>query len=252
MRRLAVFVVLLSLSGALRAASALSPDEQKKQNDFKKAYSTSEMLDRVKSLEMLDGAEHPSTWQILAIVASSDQAKEVRLAAFKMLSKVPAHDPGVAHQLCAIFGAIKPMDIEQRLEFIPPLANSEYRFEIISMLVEMGSKMRYPDLVNGAYANSGGVSAGVSGGAVGNVDPNIGIKKLRDHFSKFLTEFNLIAKSEIKEPDKDSPMALKKWWDAHGSKVLAADKELTEKYRAEEHAANDKINPLVPKAAEKK
>src|SRR5260370_29007530 len=144
------------------------------------------------------------------------------------------------------------MDIEQWLGFIPSLANSEYRFEIISMLVEMGAKMRYPDLVNGAYNNGGGVSAGVNGGAVGNVDPNIGIKKLRDHFSKFLTEFNLIAKSEIKEPDKDSPMQLKKWWDAHGSKVLAADKELTEKYRAEEHAANDKINPLDPKAAEKK
>ena len=237
--RTVALLLLMGVSTLLRA-EAVSPDEVKKQNEFKQAYSTPERGDRVKALEMLKGLTHLSTAEILATVASVDQYKEVRVEAFKMLSQIPARDPSLAHAMVSAFQATKISDIEVRLEFMPFMKNSEFKYEILDTLVDFGSKLRYPDLITAAYTGGMGFTG----------DPNVMTKKQRAQFVEFLKVFNTIASSDVKEAtDKNTPLQVKKWWEPHRAKVLAADRELNDKYRAEDRAVADKNNPLVPKKA---
>lgn len=239
---LAMFAISWASLGL--GAEPLAPEELQKQNEFKKAYATLERLDRMKALQLLEGATHPSTWELLAAVAQTDNYKEVRTEAFKMLSTMPARDPNLAHILATIFSSIKPNDTEIMLEFMPHLKNSEFKYEIIEAMADTGYKMRYPDLVSGSgYRPSGMVGGGQNG------DPNVQNRKQRAAFEKFLEIFNQITKSDVKELDKNTPGQLRKWWEPRRNKMLLADKEITDKYKAEDRAKADKNNPLIPKTA---
>ncbi len=208
-----------ALSFVHAAVAPLSPEESKKQEDFKKAYGSTGKKDRIEAVQHLDGCAHPTTIQMLQTVISVDTYPEVKGAAFRILTNVPATDPGVSQMCAQIFDSLKPMDFETHMEFVPQLRNLEFKYPVFEMLCDYGSKLRYPDLVT--YSQYGG-------------DPNVQIRKTRAEFDKFLKAFNLVTNAGLPLQDKNTPSTIRTWWNNNKDKILATDKELLEKYRAED------------------
>ena len=214
-----VAVFFVGLLTCVHAATPLSPEESKKQDEFKKAYENTGKKDRVEAVQKLDGCTHPSSVQMLQTVIAIDTFPEVKGAAFRVLSSLPATDPSVSQMLAQLFDSLKPNDFESHLEFVPQMRNSEFKYAVFEQLCDYGSKLRYPDLIT--YSQYGG-------------DPNIMIRKLRAEFEKFLKAFNLVTNAGLPLQDKNTPATIRTWWTNNKEKFLAADKELLEKYRAED------------------
>jgi hypothetical protein len=226
------------------AAANVSPEELQKQNDFKKGMSSPERLDHVKAVALLEGATHPSSAGLLSTVVQVDPNKEVRLAAFKLLCQMPAKDPGMSQVLVNHFKNIKPNDTDERLEFAEQMKFSEFKYLIFETLSEWGTKLRYPDLLTN-YNNNNSGNAGANGTVGG--DPNFGIKKQRALFEKFAKVYNGVTGAKITATDREAPLQCRTWWAENKDRVLAADKELAEKYKAEDIALRNKTNTLGPK-----
>jgi len=242
MFRTACALALSLAAGVVVLAADVSFEEVKKQEEFKKAYVDRSQPDHLKTLALLAGATHPSTWEILSTVAAQDPSKEVRAAAFKMLCPMPARTPKLAEQLVALFKEVKFNEADVRSKYAEEMGKSEFKYSIYEALADYGSKMRYPDLV------TGNVRGGLGGG-----DPNKTIRKTREDFENYVQAFNSVTGASIGVKDNHSPDGFKKWWAENKMKILAADRAKAQKYAAEdEAAAHAKGNPLLPKSEQKK
>ncbi|MGD0089302.1 MAG: hypothetical protein ABSE73_05220 [Planctomycetota bacterium] len=246
MRKVVCAILLLFAGEAVLPAADASFDEMKKQEEFKKTYSS--QPDHLKALALLEGASHPSTWELLIKVARVDASPEVRYAAFKMLCAMPAHTPKLAETLATLFGELKNNDIEARTKYAEEMAQSEFKFQICETLAGYGANLRYPSLYTGAPPPGAGGGASFSGG-----DPNVVIKKQRKEFEKFLEAFNKVSGATLLAKDKYAPSTIKKWWEDNKAKVLAEDREKAQKYGAEDKAGQPQgDNPLLPRSGQKK
>src|SRR5438046_4512015 len=126
--RFPVVAVLFLMSTLAAQASQVSPEETKKQNDFKSAYGAPGKLDRVEAVRKLEGCTHPTTIAILQTVISADTAPEVKAAAFRMISTVPATDPGLSALLAQTFNAVKFSDFDTHHAFASEMRNSEFKY----------------------------------------------------------------------------------------------------------------------------
>lgn len=232
---------LLAFAGGL-AAEELSPDEAKAQAEFKKAYVGDDKTMKLKALDLLDGGVHPSTRDLLLTVVRREQEKELRVAALARYAKIPAGDPRPALAIVELFNAVKLNDVEGHLELAGPMKDFEFKYAVCEALAAYGSKLRYQDLVTG-YRPNNSLSPG-SGGSVG--DPNVNIRKQREEFEKYVSAFNKATGAAIAAKDKESPKEFLKWWQQNMDKLAAADRELMQKYRAEELARLNTKNPLLP------
>lgn len=231
-KKMAQLVVAFAffMIGCAQAATPLSPEELKKQNEFKKAYDNPGKKDRVEAVHMLDGCTHPSTISILNTVIATETFTEVKAAAFRQLSTIPVTDPALSQMLAQIFDSLKPNDFEAHLEFVPQMRNSEFKYALYEVMSDYGSKLRYPDLItNSQYGG----------------DPNVMIKKTRAEFDKYLKAFNAVTGAGLPLQDKNSPSTLRTWWNNNRDKILAADKELLEKYRHEDIERRNKATALA-------
>jgi len=247
-RTLCVAMLLVPCgTGVLRAAD-LSSEERDKQNEFKKAYNDRTQPDHLKALALLDGLQHPSTWDLLIQVARNDPAKDVRLAAFKRLCPMPARTPKLAETLASVFEDVKFNDSEMRCAYGAEMANSEFKYSLFEALADYGSKLRYPDLVT----NLGGQNQRQGGGISVSSDPNTMLRRQRGEFEKFVEVFNKLTGANITAHDKTSPATVRKWWEENKAKFIAADREKATKFAVEDSFNRPKDNPLLPKAAQKK
>lgn len=240
--------VWLCAFGWARAAD-VSADEVKKQNEFRKLYLDPAQLDKTKALAALDGATHPSTWELLVKVAREDASKDVRFAAFKMLCGMPARNLRLAEALASLFAGVKPSASELRLKYAEEMGKSEFKYPVFDALADYGSKLRYPELVSGWQQGNRPAGAGWSN--VGG-DPNIALRRQREDFEKYVEVFNKITGASITAHDKNSPHTIKQWWDENKPKVLKEDREKAQKYAAEDLAKQPRDNPLLPRSAKKK
>ncbi|MCY3024133.1 MAG: hypothetical protein NTW87_34585, partial [Planctomycetota bacterium] len=164
MLRLLCAAVLLSVGAVLLAAEP-SPEEQKrleatkKQEEFKKEYSSKDPNEQLKALDLLDVTTNPESWAFLISAVRQNPSKTVRLAAFKKLCAVPAKTPKLGETLANLFQeAVKPSEVETRIEFAQEMGKSEFKYAIFEALADYGSKLRYPDLYSGTWTgrNQGG------------------------------------------------------------------------------------------------
>jgi len=211
--------------------------------------SSPERIEHMKAIALLEGATHPSSAELLSLVIQVNPNKEVRVAAYKALCQMPSPDPRLSMVLVNLFKNIKPNDMDERLEFAEQMKFSEFKYSIFEVLSDWGTKLRYPDLLTN-YNNTNSGSAGGGNGTVGG-DPNYGIKKQRAAFEKFAKVYNTVTGAKITANDREAPLQCRTWWAENKDKVLAADKALIEKYKAEDLEQRNKTNTLVPKGAEK-
>ncbi|HYG74119.1 MAG TPA: hypothetical protein VEK08_03860 [Planctomycetota bacterium] len=244
-------MLLLLCAIALSHVHAGIPAEDlAKQEEFKKVYNSQYRQDHLAALEKLEGSTHVSTWQILSTVVSVNPFPEVRTAAFKRLSQMPATDPYLSQILVQHFQSLKPNDVDLRIAFAECMGNSEFKYAIFEAMSEYGSKMRYPEFLNlDGYRNEGG-KAGSMNGTIGG-DPNVFIGKQRAEFEKYLKIFNTITKANLSATDKNSPANLKSWWNENKNRVFVLDKNLLEKYKQEELERINKNSTLASKPGEK-
>lgn len=230
----------LVFSFSMRAAFAsASPEEIQKQNDFKKAYASSDKDDHLKAVALLEGATHESTRALLATVIQVDPYKDVQIEAYKLLSQMPARDMSLAQLMVNLFNGHKLTDAETRIAFLGAMKNSEFKYALTEAAAEFANRMRYPDPVSYRPDNT-------ARGGLMSSDPNIGIKKTRAEFEKYLAAFNAFTKATLPAEDKNAPATLKAWVAANRNKLVNADKEVLEKYRLEDKERLDKNNPLLP------
>lgn len=219
------------LSASTLWAAAASPEEVKKQGEFKKAYGSTVTKDRLAALELLVDCNHPSTMSILSTVATSDADKEVRIHAFRRLTRIPARNTGVAKMLTQIFSTAKLKDEKETAElkqgFAEAAADIEFKFDLGNAMTEYFHRnLRYPDLV---------VSAQLSAKAQANAREKIEAE--RKELEEFLTTYNKMFDSDVKNPDKSTPPNIRKFWEKSAGKFAKSDKELTDKYAAEDKEA---------------
>ncbi|MCY3019183.1 MAG: hypothetical protein NTW87_09175 [Planctomycetota bacterium] len=220
-------------AGCCALSAAVSPEETQKQNDFKKAYAAADKNDRKNALQLLNGLTDPSTLALLTSACNNDSDKDVRLEAFRVLSLVPARDTSVAQALVGIFQRIG--DFDQKLEYATHLTNSKFKAAATAAVADWGSRLRYPDLIKPPAPPK---NPPKSNAANKNQppDPNVRINKEREQFTRAFGIFNTLTQANLAGPDKDSPAAIRKWWDANSAKVTAADNDVLAKCKAEDQA----------------
>jgi len=226
---LACAMVLLGAS-ALHAA-APSPEETKKQGEFKKAYGSQVTKDRLAALENLTDCTHPSTMSLLSTVATTDADKEVRIDAFKRLAEMPQRNASVAKMLTQIFTTAKLKEekdtAELKQKFADAAARVEFKFDLGNAMTEYFHRnLRYPDIVIGAQMS-----------AKAQANTRERLEAERNEMEEFLAVYNKMFDSDVKTPDKNTPANIRKYWAANGGKFAKSDKELTDKYAAEDKEA---------------
>jgi hypothetical protein len=243
-----VLVVALLATGSAFSADA-AKEFAAKQQQFKKLYGNNDPTERVTAVAELDGLTDAETLKMLHYVVVNDKAGIVRAAAFEQLTKVPTRNGNHANMLVALFQLVKMTDMDLRLDMARMMANSQFKYAVTDALADFGSKLRYPDpytgTVNRQNHSGGGASTTTN-------DPTAGINRQRKEFEKFISAFNSITNAGLKAADRNSPAEVKKWWEANKAKFAAADREIADKYKAEDQAAKDKDNPLTPDKKDKK
>ncbi|HEY3323509.1 MAG TPA: hypothetical protein VGP72_23855 [Planctomycetota bacterium] len=245
MRNLALSVLLLVCAGAwCSTPTGIPADELDKQTDFKRAYASREKDDHLKALQGLEGCTHPTTWEILATVVRVDQFPDVRLAAYRMLSLMPARDESLSRILVDFFQSLKLNDVDTRCDYVKYMANSEFKYSVTEAMCDYGAnRLTYPDFrtANRDTRNSPFIG-----------DPNVNIKKRREEFEKYVEAFNAATKATITAKNDTAPKQFKTWWSENKDKLYRADKALVDKFRQEDLAARNKNNPLLPKSDKEK
>lgn len=226
----AICLIALCGAGVLHAA-APSPEEVKKQGEFKKAYGSQVTKDRLAALESLTDCTHPSTMTLLSTVATSDADKEVRIEAFKKLAAMPARNSSVAKMLTQIFTTAKLKEekdtAELKQKYAEAAVKSEFKFDLGTAMTEYFHRnLRYPDLVVGTQLS-----------AKAQANAREKLEGERNELEEFLTVYNKLFDTDIKSPDKNTPAGIRKWWEANSGKFAKADKTLTDKYAAEDKEA---------------
>lgn len=227
--RVAILSLAMLCAVGLSAAT-LSPEEQKTQAEFKKAYNNPDKSARTTAISMLDGAKHSSSWALLDGVSKSDPDADVRLAAFTSLAKEPARDSSLARMLAMTYSSIKINDIDTRIAYAKAMGGSEFKADIVNVIGDQLTKMRYPDIPRLIQTQN-------AGGTSDNRRQIEAAKKQRKEFEDLLEAFNAIAKSELTSPTKDTPLTMRKWLDANLAKLAKEDRDLADKYRKEDAEA---------------
>lgn len=202
---------------------AVTPEETKKQGDFREKYRTALSTDqRMAAVKLLDGCHHSSTTKLLQSVVETETRKEIRIAAFEMLCTYPAHDLTLEQLLIALFNRSKPTDLDERMAYARATKGLEFKCAIYDVIADVVSRMRYPDLLSGVVV------------AAGHVDPNVALQKQRDEFAAFLAVFNDLTGATLKATNKSSPLEVKLWWEENRAAYLDKEKTAAQKYIAEE------------------
>ncbi len=230
--------LLLSAStgwSAAAAATAPGPEDLDKQAAFKKLYASREKDDHLKALKALEGSKHASTTDILITVIRVDPFPDVRVAAFRMLSLMPARDETLARILVDFFQSFRLNEVEAHCDYAKYMVNSEFKFLISQALVEYGSHLSYPDLINTRPNARVPTNAG---------DPNVQIRKRREDFEAYSKVFNEVTGANIVPKKDSSPLLFKKWWTENQDRFIRQDRELVEKFRKEDLDAANKLHPF--------
>src|ERR1700759_1017139 len=144
-------VGMIALFGLSRLwAAAASPDEVKKQAEFKKAYGSQVTKERLAAVELLSDCTHPSTWSLLMTVIGADADKAVRIAAYKDLAAMPAHNANLAKTLAQLFTSAKMKEekdtSELKQKFGEAAEKSEFKFDLGNAMTDYFTRtLRYPD-----------------------------------------------------------------------------------------------------------
>jgi hypothetical protein len=224
---IASLLVSFCLRPVLAGDDAVTPEEAKKQDEFREKYKSALSSElRLAAVKLLDGCHHPSTAKLLQAVVETETRKEIRIAAFEMLSTFPAHDLTLEQLLIALFNRSKPTDLDERMAYARATKGLEFKCAIYDVVADFVSKMRYPDLLHGVVL-------------AGHVDPNIALQKQRDEFAAFLAVFNDLTGATLKATNKSSPLEVKLWWDENKAAVLAKEKDSATKYIAEDKAKRE-------------
>jgi hypothetical protein len=227
---------LLGINYCCLLHAAVSPEELQKQNDFKKAYTTPDKLERKKACLLLEGLADSSSLTLLTTVCNGDADNEVRVEAFRVLSKAPVRDNSMARALAGIFQ--QSSNFDQKLEYAKCLENSQFKYVLCGAVSDWASRMRYPDLPKTPPPQTGKKHSPGNDGNAGNKNAafETQINKERDDFSKAFAVFSTMTGASLKEPHSGSPLEIKKWWEANSTKVAAADNALLTKYKTEDQS----------------
>lgn len=219
--------------GSMHSAfgAAVTPEESAKQAEFKKAYGTQVTKDRIAAVDLLDGFSHPSTVTLLSTVANTDMDKDVRIAAVKKMAAIPSRSPATARMLAQMFTNARmkdPNDTTALKQGIAEAASgSEFKFDLgVAMTDYFHRNLRYPDMQ---------IPNNASAKAIANIREKIDAE--RKELTDFLEVYNKMFDTEYKAADKTTPPNIRKWWEANQSKFAIADKQLADKYAAEDKEA---------------
>ena len=213
-------LMFFSAQGLFAAAAAPVPTpEEKALADFSKGMTHAEKAARIAAIAAFEAAKPPpSSWQLFLREATGDPDPDVRRAAFAALAKMPAHDISVAKMLSAVFDGIKMNDAKTSVSFAKAMEPSEFKSDIVSVMVDRLEKMRYPSEPT-AYK-----------GKQPSEKSKEDVKEKRAELKDMLAVFNEIAKSDVAEANKDTPAKIRKWWDVNQAKFVKADSEALAKY----------------------
>lgn len=239
MRKILVPALLGLFTLGLHAAM-ITPEEQKVQQEFTKAYNNPDKTARIAAMSMLEGAKHSSSWSLLAGKATGDPDAEVRLAAFTILAKEPARDTSLARMLAGIYSNIKFNDYDARLAHAKALAPVQFKADVTMAVGTDLTKMRYPDIPRLIQQQT-------ASGSTDNRRQIEAAKKARTEYEGLLEAFNAFAGSELKSPTKETPMTMKKWLDENLPKMAKEDRDLAEKNRKEDAEAEKKAKEAAAK-----
>ena len=233
---IATLAALFFLRPAQCSDEPASPDEIKKQDDFREKYRTALSTDqRMAAVKSLDGCHHVTTSRLLETVVENETRKEIRIAAFELLCTFPAHDLNLEQLLITLFNRSKPSDLDERMAYARATKGLEFKCAIYDVIADFVSKMRYPDLLSGINT-------------AGRLDPNVVLQKQRDEFAAFLAVFNDLTSAGLKATGKSSPLEVKLWWDENRAAYLDKEKNAAQKYLAEEKTKREADWTLKRKA----
>lgn len=212
-------------------AGTVSPEETAKQTEFKKAYGTQVTKDRIAAVDLLDGLTHPSTLTLLTTVANTDMDKDVRVAAVKKIAAVPSRTPANARMLAQMFTNARMKDPKDttalKQGIAEAVAGSEFKYDLGAAMTDYFHRnLRYPDMQ---------IPNNASAKAIANIREKVEAE--RKELTDFLEVYNKMFDTEYKNGDKSTPPNIRKWWEANMSKFALADKQLADKYAAEDKEA---------------
>lgn len=211
-------------AGAVTAqAASLTPEEAKLQAQFKKGYANqSNPGERISAVDALAGAKHPSSWNMLVSVATSDRSQEVRLHAIEVLVACPARDPSIARMVSQCFCALRNADEKLRLPYAKAMSTLPFKHDVAVALSKYLAMLPYPEVYL-IYRNTGR----------SNHDY---VNRVRAEFEVFLNIFNTFVGTHI-EPSAKAEVEVKHWVEDNRAHLIAADQKLIEQYRKEDAEA---------------
>jgi hypothetical protein len=222
MRFIWMSLLLMVFAPQVHAALALAPEltpEQKALIEFQKGVSNPDKSSRVKAIETFEATKPPSTtWPLFVRIASTDPEAEVRHTAFATLAKMPAHDTSLAKMLVSIFDGLKPNDLKERAAIGKLMGPSEFKADVVGALADQVEKLRWPEDPKGYRGKT--VPEKVKDEA----------KEKKAEFSALVNVLVDVGKCDVTEMNKETPVKVKKWWDANQVKLQKADNELLAKY----------------------
>ena len=222
MRWVMLSLLFLLVAPQLQAALALAPEltpEQKALINFEKDIDSPDRAARVKAIETFVATKPTAaSWPLFVRLASADPEAPVRHAAFAALAKMPARDTSLAKLLVSVFEGLKPNDLRERATIGKMMEPSEFKAEIVQALADQVERLRWPEDPKGYRGKA--VSERAKEEA----------KEKKAEFTALVNVLNDVGKCNITEMNKETPVKVKKWWEANQAKLQKADNELLAKY----------------------
>jgi len=218
-------VVMAMVACSLRAADLTPPLSPEKQAlaDFSKGVNNPDKATRIAALEAYAATKPPpSSWSLYVRVAETDPEMDVRHAAFTTLAKLPSHTPQLGRTLVQVYSSLKPNDMKERLFFAKAMEPSEFKADVIGIIVDQLERMRWavePMAYNGRKISD-------------KVKEDV--KEKQDELKDFVSVLNQLGKADLPEANKEINIKVKKWWDTNQAKFVKADTELAMKYAKED------------------
>ena len=230
MRWIVLTFVFVLAAPQVHAALALAPEltpEQKALIEFQKGVGNPDKSMRVKAIETYEATKPPATsWPMFVRLASADPETEVRHSAFAALAKMPVHDTSLAKQLVSIFEGLKPNDLKERAAIGKLMEPSEFKADVVGALAGQVEKLRWPEDPKNYRGKM--VPEKVKDEA----------KEKKAEFCALVNVLGDVGKCDVTEMNKETPVKVKKWWDANQAKFQKADNELLAKYAKAEAEAS--------------
>ncbi|MEI6232206.1 MAG: hypothetical protein WCT04_04095 [Planctomycetota bacterium] len=203
----------------------MSPEKQA-MVDFGKGMLSPDKATRLAAITAFEATKPPApTWPLLVRIATSDPEIDVRHTALNSLAKMPARDGHLAKMLVSIYDALKPNDLKERIYVAKAMVPSEFKADIVANILDQIEKLRWAEEPKGY--NGRKVPEKVKEE----------VKEKQGEFKALLEVFTELSKGDLGEPNKETNIKAKKWWDANQMKFLKADAELLAKYAKEDAEA---------------